>query len=765
LRQLATTKVESSKAADEDEEQTMSVGSETMSQELLYFNGINGTTGAYGLPPMTPQALADQIQDSSFAETLRLKELEDKLKQVTANTKTLVDIVGLLAKRQALELAGEAVPASDWLKTFARDLTETILGKQYVEPGNVLELENKLRQDLVSTLGKIVKLLADKSNSELSAFLLNKEPDNSTDLKEKLKDDTKHKIADMQRKRLDKSNAQALANDAPSRTAWLDAVTRELKELPIESLRQIKDVSNVVTAPLDKLVKALQMLPVDEQTSWPQALIADLQRLAQSSSTSWPQVIDTWRAGSSALTSDVGDRVNWSGFFHALDEWLEELSREVGHLAVVAWVDPKRLDQAGWGIIFPAKMDANRREAIKAKLTPLLNLRQQKAGDYYQVYEGGNGYRPDETASAFLQRYGARSSDPADPDKVPYYLLLVGSPEEIPFQFQYQLDVQYAVGRIDLGDDLEAYANYASSVVAAEQSEFAQPLQIAFFGTQNPNDAPTEASAKYLVEPLYQHFTDKARAGLSWQIDKISPKDAKKVRLLNLLKENPPALLFTASHGLEFDGAEVDKQRQFQGALICGEWDGKPGKVPPECYLSGKDIREAGDLNLRGMIAFFFACYGAGTPRYDEYYKQAFKKQGKVIAEHPFVADLPKAMLSLSKGGALAVVAHVERAWMTSFLAESPSKTPVSKARQSEHIAVFESALERLLEGHPIGAAMEYFNIRYAALSTELTALMDAPTDPNPYDLAEKWTANNDARGYIVLGDPAVRLYATPTDK
>ncbi len=78
-----------------------------------------------------------------------------------------------------------------------------------------------------------------------------------------------------------------------------------------------------------------------------------------------------------------------------------------------------------------------------------------------------------------------------------------------------------------------------------------------------------------------------------------------------------------------------------------------------------------------------------------------------------------------------------------------------------EQITAFQSTMDRLLMGHPIGHAIEYFNERYAALSSELTSTLERQSrssNADPYELAQLWTANNDARGYIVIGDPAVRL-------
>ena len=169
-----------------------------------------------------------------------------------------------------------------------------------------------------------------------------------------------------------------------------------------------------------------------------------------------------------------------------------------------------------------------------------------------------------------------------------------------------------------------------------------------------------------------------------------------------------------------------------------------------------------------GTIAFLFACYSAGTPQFDSYYRMVFKEQGKTIAKSPFVAALPQQMLRLQERGALAVVGHVERVWGTSFLAAGQTPPPGVNSQSIKQTAIFENALDQLLQGHPIGSALDCFNMRYAALSTELTNLYheigDHPTTKQAYELAERWTANNDAKGYIILGDPAVRLVSKPLE-
>jgi hypothetical protein len=218
---------------------------------------------------------------------------------------------------------------------------------------------------------------------------------------------------------------------------------------------------------------------------------------------------------------------------------------------------------------------------------------------------------------------------------------------------------------------------------------------------------------------------------------------------------------------MAFDSGDA-RQRSDQGALLCQDWPGaqewrKP--IPPEFYFAASDVPDGADL--RGLIAIHHACYGAGTPRLDDYpYARALRQKGGLaanavttrppIADAPFVARLPQRLLGHERG-ALAVIGHVERAWGCSFYLWQGARSQTQ---------TYQSVVDVLLDGKPVGAATEFLNSRFAAVSVGLNKLLEdirygrKIDEPFARKLAEEWTAFNDAGAYVVVGDPAVRIPA-----
>jgi hypothetical protein len=413
-------------------------------------------------------------------------------------------------------------------------------------------------------------------------------------------------------------------------------------------------------------------------------------------------------------------------------------------------LDPGKLDEAGWGVIFASSADL---EPLREALAPLLDLRRAQAGKrrerFFREFSGDDGYRAGDTKIAFLARHGA-GPGPADPEKVPYYLLLIGEPEAIPFSFQYQLDVQYAVGRLCF-DELAEYRSYAESVVAAESGGSGRRARACFFAPANSGDPVTGSTSAHLAQPVAAGVR---RDQPGWEVETVLGEEATRGRLGGLLDE-APAFLFAACHGLGFAADDPD-QRERQGALVCQDWPGPgPGGIEREQYFAAEDV--GGQADVHGLVAFCFACFGAGTPHWDEFTRKG-QGERRALSSGSFLGRLPQRLLGHPKGGALAVVGHVDRAWGFSLV--WPDAGPQT--------TVFESTLRRLLDGQPVGWAMEFFNQRYAELASDLAAEVEALGFGKQRDealLADLWTASHDARNYTIVGDPAVRVAALPNQE
>ena len=390
------------------------------------------------------------------------------------------------------------------------------------------------------------------------------------------------------------------------------------------------------------------------------------------------------------------------------------------------------LSRAGWGVIFPRNCGGRRMQA----LSRLLQKRSAQAGERYRSFE----YEPWEDADAFLSKRGVGPGS-IIPARVPFYLLIVADPGEIPFSFQYQLDVQYAVGRVSF-PDLDDYRLYAENIAAAEESPVGEYRQAALFGIENQGDELTAISSQNLAQALFEKLGEE-KAFL------IRPEDTSKAKLQELIQSSrSPSLLFTAGHGV-FLEPDNDRIRDLQGALICNDW--QPGRtMGSECYFAADDVKC--NLDLRGTIPFHFACFSAGTPRHDQFARMSGATDTE-LTDDPFVAKLPQEWL---RRGAPAVIGQVGKAYTQSFLWKEAGS----------QVQSFERTLKSLSKGNRVGLAMESFGQRYADLATRLVesrikrrAQDDVPENPEE---AHLWVGLIDARSYVVLGDPAAKLPVAP---
>jgi hypothetical protein len=415
--------------------------------------------------------------------------------------------------------------------------------------------------------------------------------------------------------------------------------------------------------------------------------------------------------------------------------------------------DPNDLTQTGWGIIFASDADP----AIQAQLQPLIDLRKSNVQDdnLFKIFSGSSGplrgVLPGETAESWAQQLGPSGvslDNQVDPSNgLPYYLLIVGSPEKISFTFQADLKSQWVVGRLYF-DDLEDYGRYAQAVVQYEDESY-QPVQTrssALWVTRNPGDLATALLSGTISNTLLPPGVPLGQKN-RFLVNPFVNEKATKPQLIEILRGNvpvgPPAVIFTGCHGCDYSGADADTQRRLQGSFLTQEWVPKtPGNAGNQ--FTADDV--PADAQLLGTVGFLFACYSGACPALDSY---RFNPDGSPIkvAPQPMISRIPQALLSR---GMLAAIAHIDLAFPYAF--QDVNGTP--------QVQAIRSPLEQIMDGSRIGYAADSLTALWNTRSSRLGVRQGVNATPpsTPKEIATLTIARDDAGNYIVLGDPATQL-------
>lgn len=421
----------------------------------------------------------------------------------------------------------------------------------------------------------------------------------------------------------------------------------------------------------------------------------------------------------------------------------------------VLWADedaPDDLLRQRWGVIAPAG-DAGDR--LLDAIAPLVERRRLQQGPVTVHRVPARMTGPE--AMRWKKRVFRTAAD-LDSD-LPRYQLIVGDLDQVSLAVQQVQASDGFVGRIAF-DDLDGYRAYAAKVVRWEDRPAAVAEAHAILHAVRDGTPATRLGAQALIAPGEQILRRRRAAGdvRYGELRLTGSERPTPDELWAAAAIDRPGVLLSLGHGVGVprSGGAV-RQRRDQGALSFGR-----GGV-----LTGADL--AGRGFLPGGVWLAVACFAAGTPETSDYHHwlDMLRRAGHVGSDighvldtlahgHPFVAALPKAVLG-DPDGPLAFVGHVDLAWSYSFfdLDDRPRRRP------GRVVGVIQALLNRHRAGVAVRKLMQWF----AEVNTELTAMEDAttrggaPSDRRaPIRRGELWMLRQDLAGYVLLGDPAVRL-------
>ncbi len=416
--------------------------------------------------------------------------------------------------------------------------------------------------------------------------------------------------------------------------------------------------------------------------------------------------------------------------------------------------DRNLLPKQRWGLVAPEGQEG---DCLLKLIEPLRCKRQEDQGGH-SVLEFRVPPRLDGQSALRWKKRIFREQVVSEEDR-PRYLLLLGDLEQVSHEAQQILSSEAYVGRLAFSSH-EGYTAYVNKVLRWEARAGEARPRLLFYTARDGSEA-TSLGHRLLVEPGIDACRQQLRKGglSNAEVHEIDDEEGRPGELLLASAAEPrPSVLFSMSHGqgrpIRGWGSPA-QQREHQGTLL----------LPDGRRLIGADV--ASRPFLPGGFWFCFACFSAGTParsnyepwlrqlsETDESARQAFASLPH-REERPFIAALPQAVLA-NPNGPLAVVGHVDLAWSYSF-SDQGRGTP------ERFVGILKSLTEGSRAGPALSHLLRYLNEANNSLVTlhaqeEAARAAGGSSVVNPHALAELWMRRQDLAGYMLLGDPAVRL-------
>lgn len=404
------------------------------------------------------------------------------------------------------------------------------------------------------------------------------------------------------------------------------------------------------------------------------------------------------------------------------------------------WRDPR----VGWGIVLAERATippAIERLRVHRNGAPVFRFR--PASKYaYAVLRNNDAMKDvDINASPRGTASGA----------LPYYLLICGSPAEVPWRLQYALNTNHCVGRLDL-DDL-GLERYVDALIDRWETPDAtrggvRAGEAVLWSVAHGGSDITELMRDSISAPLHSKLTSDPDVGERAVF--LTDDDASAGRLAQALGDRKPALVVTTSHGQTGPPDDLPLMAKRLGMLVDQQYTTFDGSLPK------------GHFHPEGAIWYSHACCSAGSDAESSFVELFGPDTGagrvlrSVSALGSLTAPLPRSLLGAEQP-IRAFVGHVEPTFDWTL------RQPFN--RQHLTAPLLHGLYDQLYSDDvptPVGYCLrEWFGVTGGLLLRLEEARAAFNRGANNSDLL-LWSnlAARDIVSTVVLGDPAVTLPA-----